>query len=165
MFEQTNDGGLQWNIPGLMPFLKPLAAANKDYLWIGLTSAAASGKHADLTEISKLIEKTNVVYASWENTSVRMEEWLPVLQTARVLAHHPALPENALSLAWINAIRPRIDKTQTIVTVMPAGHLELHRKSSLGLTVLEMHLLADWVESPSFPVGLHTFVAPVPANP
>jgi len=38
--------------------------------------------------------------------------------------------------------------------------LTFARKSTLGFTALELHLLADWLESPRFPHGLHTFPAP-----
>jgi hypothetical protein len=38
--------------------------------------------------------------------------------------------------------------------------LELERDATVGLNAFELHLLADWLESPQFPLGLHTFLAP-----
>jgi hypothetical protein len=41
-----------------------------------------------------------------------------------------------------------------------SGRLVFTRTSTVGFTALELHLLADWMESPQFPRGLHTLLAP-----
>jgi hypothetical protein len=40
------------------------------------------------------------------------------------------------------------------------AQLDFTRQSTVGFNALELHLLADWLESPQFPHGLHTFLAP-----
>ena len=37
---------------------------------------------------------------------------------------------------------------------------DVARKARMEFPDLELHLLADWLESPEFPRGLHTFSTP-----
>ena len=56
----------------------------------------------------------------------------------------------------LRALTPRLGNTVTTVTRRGDGQLAFSRKSTGGFTALELHLLADWAESPAFPQGLHT---------
>jgi hypothetical protein len=63
-------------------------------------------------------------------------------------------------MAWLTAAAPKLGNCVTAVTKTGPGQLSFLRQSGAGLTALELHLLADWLESPQFPCGLHTFLAP-----
>jgi hypothetical protein len=53
-----------------------------------------------------------------------------------------------------------LDTSTTLVTQTGPAQLSFARQSTVGFTALELHLLGDWLESPDFPRGLHTFRAP-----
>ena len=68
-------------------------------------------------------------------------------------------------MEWLKALSSKLGNCGTEVTAMDPTHLSLVRKSGLGLTAAELHVLADWLESPAFPSGLHTLLAPPPPPP
>ena len=61
---------------------------------------------------------------------------------------------------WLKHVEPILGGSATVVTQTGAEQLTFTRNSTVGFTALELHLLADWLESPQFPLGLHTFIAP-----
>jgi hypothetical protein len=157
--------GVRWTVPGLWPFVKPAETAGTSFLFAGLTPEQNSGTPQPIREnrYKGILNRTNLVYWGWESTASRLNDLLPVLQTARVLAHKAPLPEKCLPLVWLAAIQPRLRETETHITRTGPDKLELQRKSTLGLSASELHLIADWLESPKFPRGLHTFIVPPPA--
>ena len=76
----------------------------------------------------------------------------------RVIFHKPQLPPAAA--LWLKNLEPMLGDSTTLVTQTGPEQLGFTRNSTVGLTALELHLLADWLESPQFPRGLHTFPAP-----
>ena len=72
---------------------------------------------------------------------------------------------HAASTAWLKAAEQLLGETTTFVTRENPQRLVLERHSTLGFTALELHLLADWLESPQFPHGLHTLLAPPDKTP
>jgi len=76
----------------------------------------------------------------------------------RLLFHKPQLQSPATM--WLKHLEPILGDSTTLVTRTGPARLSFNRTSTIGLTALELHLLADWVESPRFPRGLHTFTAP-----
>ncbi|HOB32462.1 MAG TPA: hypothetical protein PKH32_06260 [Verrucomicrobiota bacterium] len=164
LFEQVDGGkGVRWNIPGVWPFVTSVAAGGgRSFLMAGLTPENSPGKPMAARRFQEVLARTNLVYFEWESTPARLNDWLPVLQTTRVLAHRAPLPDECQSLKWMTALQHRLAEAETAVYRTAPNRLELHRKSTIGLTAAELHLLADWFESPRFPAGLHTFVAPPP---
>lgn len=67
-------------------------------------------------------------------------------------------------MAWLTNAAPRLGDCVTVVTRTGPAQLTLARKSTVGFTALELHLLADWLESPLFPHGLNTFEGPPRLN-
>ncbi len=66
------------------------------------------------------------------------------------------------SVAWLKNVGPKLWPTVTDVVQTAPNQLSLKRRSSVGLTALELQLTADWLESPEFPFSLHTLKAPPP---
>lgn len=155
--------GLQWSLPGVWPYVKATETGGAEFLFVGLTpeqpGTAAAVKEERIRPLQNL---TNLVLYGWESPHQRLNALLPVLQTTRILARRPPLPDNSLSLVWLGAIAPRLGETESYLTQTAPDTLELHRKSTVGFSALELHLIADWLESPQFPKGLHTFHASPP---
>jgi hypothetical protein len=74
--------------------------------------------------------------------------------------HKPQMSSSAAGTIWLKAVEQLLGESTTFVTRDGPQRLVLERNSTLGLNALELHLLADWLESPQFPRGLHTFLAP-----
>jgi len=115
--------------------------------------------------IHDVLRRTNLVYYDWEITGPLIESWLYISQVARIAFRHPQLSLESASIAWFRVLSARLDKSATVVTGTGTNQLSFIRKSTAGLTAPELHLLADWLESPQFPRGLHSFLAPPDAPP
>ena len=71
-------------------------------------------------------------------------------------AQRAQLPLESAAMSWLGAIKPRLGDTTTTVTLPDSHTLYFERISIVGFTAAELHLLVDWLESPTFPGGLHT---------
>ena len=159
---QTNPPGLMWNDALIIsPFLRPVTVNQHAWLLGGLyplnpgdaTSPPASLLHS-------VLATPNLIYYQFEDTGLRVDAGLFITQLFRVVFHKPQLPPAAAATQWLKAAEPLLgDSTTEIIRTSPQT-CSFARRSTLGFTALELHLLADWLESPQFPHGLHTFLAP-----
>ena len=164
-FQKSKDfNGLQWRgLPFIYPFLKSIEAGNNSFVFAGLfpppgDTNASRPLPADL--VKHLETQQGLVAYSWELTAPRVKDWTVIGQSLRLVAQKAQLPPRCAALAWFTAAGPKLWPSVTEVTQTGHGQLSFERRSSLGLTAVELHLLADWLESPEFPHGLHTLVAP-----
>jgi hypothetical protein len=168
VFHQMPDvTGVHWGrMQGLQPFAQAVSDNGTNFLVAGLLrpppSPNATGVRTEL--FGSLNKSTNLVYLGWEDTSARVTGWEPVLQTARAVTGKAPLPEKCLSLLWLKFLQPRLSETRTMATRTTPNVISFHRQSIVGLNAAELHLLADWLESPQFPRGLYTFLGPRPGQ-
>jgi hypothetical protein len=109
--------------------------------------------------IQDILSRTNLVYYDWEITGPRVTSGLELGQTARQILRQAQMSLDSASLNWLGVLVPRLGTSATIVSLTAPNQLAFARKSTLGFTALELHLLADWLESPQFPCGLHSMLA------
>jgi hypothetical protein len=114
--------------------------------------------------IDILNQGTNLVYYEWEITEHKLADLFMIGQGARLMLRKAQLPPTAPSIAFLKAATPKLGNVVTTARLTSPSELRLERKSHLALTAMEWHLMADWFESPLFPLGLHTFTAPTPAT-
>jgi hypothetical protein len=153
-FDRTPAGdGVTWgNLPDIKPFIRSVTTGSDSWLYAGLfpdTNTAALPPPSGL--IQDILRRTNLVYYDWEVTGPRLQPALQVMQTARLITHHPQLSLQSASLQWLGSIIPRLGTSATIVTRTGPDELTVLRRSTLGLTAVELHLLTGWLESPNFP--------------
>jgi hypothetical protein len=152
--------GLQWRgNPWLWPSVQSLTLTNGNFVFGGLflnqpTDPPPAGY------FDPVLSDTNLLYYDLEQTGPRLPQWLYVGQFARYVSGIPQMPFKAASLEWLRVAGPRMGPSVTRITKTSDTTLSLDRVSSVGFTAIEMHFLADWLESPQFPIGLHTFLAP-----
>jgi hypothetical protein len=160
--------GLEWKgIPYIYPFLKSIAVGSNSFVYAGLflppgDTNASRPLPPDL--VKHLENQKSIVAYSWELTPPRVNEWIRIGQSFRLVAQKAQFPTRSASYAWLTAAGPKLWPSVTEVTQTRPGQLSFERRSSLGLTAVELHLLADWLESPEFPHGFHTLLAP-PLDP
>ena len=156
-------GGLEWKgLPYMSPFLCSLATNHQNYIYGGGFPPAAVTQPVPLTGAQAALGQPNLVYHDWEMTGPRTEQCLYMSQFARLIFHKAQLPADSAGLLWLMALRPKLGVSVTDVAQTGPNQLSFTRSSNLGLTAVELNALADWLESPQFPCGLHTFLAPPP---
>ena len=108
--------------------------------------------------------RPNLVYYDWEITPAKFAHLVYLGQTARLALVLPQLPPESAALAFLVAIAPKLGNTGTEILQDGPARLSFVRNSQSGFTGAELHLLADWLESPAFPRGLHSSLAPRPVK-
>ena len=159
--------GLVWNDALIFsPYLKPILGNQQDYVLGGMMPLPAGDTSPPPAEILHvMLGITNLVYYQTENTGSRIEEALWITQLFRSVFHKPPLPPAGAAATWLSKTEPLLGGSATSVTLTGPQQFTLARNSTTGFTALELHLLADWLESPHFPRGLHTFLAPPDKTP
>jgi hypothetical protein len=159
-FDRAPDvNGVTWgNLPNIKPFIKSAGSGADGWLFAGLLPDT----NTDLTPppagmINDVLCRTNLVYYDWEVIGPRLEPILQLGQTARQIAHRPEMAMDSSAIGWLGLLIPRLGTSATIVSRTGPAELTFYRRSTLGLNAVELHLLADWLESPAFPRGLHSW--------
>jgi hypothetical protein len=172
----NGEGYFQWstNLPGLVwngalilsPQIKPSIVNQQDYVLGGLAPFMEGNTNPPPAEFLRaVLSPTNLVYYQSEQTGARIEDGLFINQLFRLIFHKPQLPDTSAAALWLKNVEPLLGSSTTFVTQTGAEQLTFTRKSTIGFSALELHLLADWLESPRFPHGLHTFLAPPDKQP
>lgn len=166
--DTNGEGNFLWstNLPGLVwqgasilsPFLKPVIVNQHDYILGGLYPLTRGGFNLPLGEkLRSILRTTNLVYYQSEQTGERVEDGLFITQLFRLVLHKQQLPPTAA--LWLKNIEPLLGDSTTVATQTAPSAITFTRHSTFGFTALELHLFADWLESPEFPRGLHSSLA------
>lgn len=155
--------GLEWNgVPFMSPFLRSITLGANSYIFAGFQPEQNVIPLSN-ESLGSLLAKTNLVCHQWEITGLRAEHWLYIGQFIRLVSGRAQLPFQSQSLLWLKAVAPKLGTTITDITRLSARRVSFVRRSNIGLSAVELQLLADWLESPEFPRGLHTLLAEPPA--
>jgi hypothetical protein len=157
--------GVTWgNLAAVKPFLTSVRLGNNDFVFGGLLAGADSFTNPLVPDsvFQPLLAQPNLVYYDWEFTGKRAQPWLQISQMARTILQRPQLPLDSAAGTWLGNIQLRLGESLTQVTQTGPNQLSFDRKSTLGLTAPELHLLIDWLESPTFPSGLHSSLPAAP---
>lgn len=158
--------GVLWNrVPIIFPFIRSIGLTQGHFLFAGLAPLAVTNTAPPFATLQELLAQPNLVYFDREITGPRLEGWMFLSQLFRVIFRRVQLPSEAEAVAWFKAAGPTLGNSLTTITQTSATELSLARTASLGLTAFELHLLADWLESPQFPLKTHTAVAKLPPLP
>ena len=158
-----------------LPLIAPYLSATSDGLLTGgLIPNPEPGTNAPMDIyprptldelLANLSSRTNLVAYDWETTGARAESFHFLGQILRVATRHPQMPANTPSSEWLQSVRQRLGNCTTTVTLAGPNRLAFERKSTTGFNAAELHLIADWMESPEFPRGLYATRSPVGPAP
>jgi hypothetical protein len=163
VFKKSPDtAGLVWNgFPFLAPYFRVEKIPEGEYAFIGFFPPRPRTRfQVPEPLLNELSFRTNLVYYDWELTGHRVQSLLYISQFVRYVMHKSELPAASPSIAWLNNVATNLAPSVTELTQTGPGRFTFVRRSSCGFSALDLHLLADWLESPEFPRGLHTFLAP-----
>jgi hypothetical protein len=154
--------GLEWKGPPyMMPFLRSITVGSQDFVYGG----GLQNPNINLAPLPPdVLGRTNLIYYDSEQTGLRSDQWLYVGQFARFVSNKAQLPTASPGVHWLLAVAPKLGASFTDITQTGPRQLTFTRRSSIGFTGIELHLLADWLESPRFPYGLYSLLAPPPSQ-
>ena len=157
--------GLQWRgLPYLWPFLQSVVTNDEQFVYGGL-GPPMEADHPLRTDLwHEIMARTNLVYYDWEIAGLRCEQWVYIAQYARFVSKKTQIPFKSNSQVWFKAVEPRLGSCLTEILRESDSRFSFVRQSSVGFTGVELQTLADWLESPDFPIGLNTFRGPPPAE-
>jgi len=151
-------------IPYFFPALECADFGTNHFLIAGLAPDRFTNQPPPADLVRFLNENPKLVAYDWEQTRVCMDGWTQMGQLIRQLLCLPPMSYTA-GLEWAVALSPKLHDLTTEVQLTSPTHLSFVRTSTVGFTGFELQLLADWLESPDFPRGLHTLNAPAPPPP
>jgi hypothetical protein len=152
--------GLSWDgLPYAAPFLKSIDSRRGSFVFGGSFPVGSSTQPFPPALLKEILSHTNLVYYDWELTGPRVAQWIHLGQFSRFVSGKEQLPFDSSSMASLKAVVTRLESSGTEINQTAPGQLSFTRNSTIGFTAIELHLLADWLESPEFPLGFHTFSA------
>ena len=153
----TNESRVVWKG---VPFCSPTFDLRDDLILGGFAATTNSDREIPLELIQQLHRDPNLVYYDWEVTSAQVAAWTQMSQLMRMAFSFAQLSIKQPGLPWLNVVEPKLGYCATTISVAGDRRLVFARSSVLGLSSVELQLLVDWLESPEFPRGLHTLLAP-----
>lgn len=150
----TNAGALLWqSAPFVAPTLQPVRDAGAEFLFGSLFANTPRTNPPPRELLGQILGRTNLVYYDWEITQERLRDWRNLADLYQLVFEKRRLSPKSASALWFNAVSASLGNTITEVTVADAHRLTLVRKSPVGLTGFELLCLANWLESPGFPLN------------
>jgi hypothetical protein len=107
---------------------------------------------------------TNMLWYDWEFSKECLEGLTPINQVVRHMFNLPRFSPDP-DIAWLVNVAARLGNSVSALKLESPTHLSFSRQSTFGFTAPELPFLLDWLESPKFPRGLQTFLAPPPEPP
>jgi hypothetical protein len=153
--------GVFWgDLPIMQPFLRASVSNAPGFAFGGLIPYVRTNQPVPAEMLQAVFSRTNLISYDWEITQDRVEAWLFIGQNLRLVLHQAQLPSTSAGMAWLKSAALKLGNSITGTTKTGPAQISFVRSSGIGLTAVELNLLADWLESPRFPVGLHSFLAP-----
>jgi hypothetical protein len=159
----TNFPGLGWHgIPTISPMLTYASTDGAMYLLAGFSPKSGTNHIPPQGLFEQIFKSPNTVWYDWESTPPCLKGVIPIGQLTRHLVDLPRLSPTNAALPWLLGVGAHLGNSVTGVEFVFPNQLALKRSSTVGFTAAELCLLADWLESPEFPYGLHTMLATNP---
>jgi hypothetical protein len=166
-------GKLAWqNMRLFVPALEAVQTNDGQFLFASAFPKPSNGNNAPDALLAQIEGRTNLVYYDWELTGRRLGEWLILKRIIfKYLIGQDTDGKDTMFVGdqWLGGLTSLAGNTTTEITRVAPNELCLERKAPLGLTSVELVLLAnsfcgvnsDTAHS-SPPVGN---TLPVPARP
>lgn len=164
-FEFTNADEVIWRgAPFSSPRMRSTIETSGPFVVGGLVPLIDNGLVPPPELWKQLFSRTKLAYYDWELTGPRLQQCLYLTQLARLIIQKAQMAPSSATPQWLEVAAPKLSNCITLLSEPAPRHLSIIRRSSFGLTALELHALADWLESAAFPHGLHTLLTPTPRN-
>ncbi len=147
------------------PYLRVGTNGQTEYLTGGF---GLTPPHIQLPkELHEYVSKgTNLVYFDWEFAADTLPQWRYLDDVSRMIfdgAHASRLRAGRNSMNWMLKNMTNLSHSVTELRQLNPKQLEVTRKSTLGLSSVELDILFNWIEMDDFPRGLSTLWKTNPA--
>ncbi|HWN94172.1 MAG TPA: hypothetical protein VNT99_04000 [Methylomirabilota bacterium] len=148
---ETNQLNLSWRgMPLAAPQVEVVKDGTREFAVVSFFPFAKLNERPP-QELFTQIERPNLVLYDWESTQHRMNTWRQVYQLGEIGTHRMLSPTNALDQRWQSDVMPLLRDCVTELLATAPAQMTLVRKSSIGLSSIELVTLSRWIESASFP--------------
>ncbi len=148
---ETNQLNLSWRgLPLAAPQIEAVKDGSKEFAVVSFFPIARL-KDRPPQELFAQIERNDLVLYDWESTQHRMNTWRQVYQLGEIGTQRPLSFTNALDQRWQTDIAPRLRDCVTEMHASSPSQMTVVRKSSVGLSAIELVTLSRWIESADFP--------------
>lgn len=152
----TNESRLLWKgLPVFVPYLYPTNDHGQDYLIGGLFPLISKPDQPAAPEalFDQVRGRDDLVYYDWEITAARLDAFKQTERFLSLLVEKRPVKEGSSGKMWADTIAPMLKNSVTEVTQTGPKSLRITRKSSMGLTGIEVWWLTQWVDGDSFPAS------------
>jgi hypothetical protein len=158
----TNSQDIVWRgLLGAVPHLGAFRDAGREYLALSaFPPLRGSNPPPQLYEPFK--GRDELVAFDFELTALRVPHWRQFYQILEVANRRPLGTTNAPFQKWLLEATRQFGEAVTEVRVTSPAQMTFVRKSSIGLTAVELVTLGRWLESSEFPA--YGVFQPVPAR-
>jgi len=177
----TNFNELRWlGVPAITPELRATNDAGVPYLYADIFPQSPGKEKLPPGLLSQIEGRRDLVYYNWEITQFKLEQWrrlrnlfpmfpapnqpatpAPTAPVAMLLVDDNG-PRLVLEESWFGEMAPLLGESVTELRQVSPAEFAFTRKSTCGLTSLELIYLAHCLTDPAFPLNLAK-KAPLPA--
>ncbi|HWD93202.1 MAG TPA: hypothetical protein VG938_12735 [Verrucomicrobiae bacterium] len=151
----TTFNGISWQgVPYVKPFLQSFETNGGNFAFGGCFQAETVFDSPPFALLNEVLNHTNLVYYDWELSGPRVADLIYLGQLVRLISGKAQLAPDSAALAWLRVLKTNLGVSGTEITQSAPGRFSFTRNSTVGFSAIELHLLADWLESPDFPRGL-----------
>ena len=142
-------------IPFVVPYLGALSSPVDDCLVGGFIPGLATRQPLPQELFREIGIHPNLVYYGWELTGERLKEWTAIINLWQVITMHISSTGHTPPDKWIEVLEPKLGNCGTEVSLAAPDELVLVRNSTTGFTAIELAELANWMNSPGFPLSAY----------
>ena len=170
MAQMDADATLIWDgLPFGYPFLQAITNSGHQFLLAGFSPPVIFRDKSMPPELAgHIIQETNLIYYDWELTGEKLIHWRYLDDLSRLIfdVRGPLLRQESDSVQWMARNQTNLSLCVTEMKLVQTNRLAFARKSLIGLSALEIELLANWLETPEFPSGFQTLLVtnPLPVD-
>lgn len=145
-------------ITGLPSFVMPVLAAlhTNDTGYVTFRAyPSRPSTNPPPAELLAQIRRDNLLAYDWEITPAMIPHWNAFFQLGQIIQRYPVNDRTPAQL-WLAAVAPKLDNSVTEALVTGGHELTVSRKSSVGLSALEVTGLAWWLDNAPAPTPKRT---------
>ena len=160
-FTNATDGKIDWADMMIMePWIEARPQPAGEWIAAGCFTITRTNRPPPSDLLTQFQNSADIVYYDWEITEDRIQDWLYIGQLLRIALNQAQVPPQSVGIKWLTALGSHLGNCGTSIQLRGPGRFVINRRSSCGFSAAELHLIADWVESPRFPTGLYSRLAP-----
>ncbi len=147
----TNQQEIVWSaFPGPVPHVSPVKDAGHEFLVVNcFPPMGGSNPPPQLYQAFR--DRNDIAVFDFELTSHRVPHWRQFYQLAEIGLSQPLSGTNTGVQAWLIEASTKLGEAVTEVKVTSPSQMNVARKSTTGLTAIELVTLGRWLDSTNFP--------------